>query len=110
MIDPYAPAGRRGLPKAASDLLSLADGYGWTTLVQWKTDTDGNDYVRIDIARINPFWYFQLIWRSRGTAVATLRLFGKTHQHIPIDGRGHGWINTPSLRYVAEIIRSAPNR
>lgn len=98
------------LPKAARELIAHATENGWTVLVHHGTDTDQHPFVTIQVGRVLPFWHFRLTWHTRATHGATYRLFSKIHYHMPVDGRGTGWLGTPSLRYVTETITANPRK
>lgn len=98
------------LPRAARELIAHATENGWVVVVQHGTDTADHPYVTVSLGRRMPIWHFRLTWHTRATGGGTYRLFSKIHRHVPLTGPGHGWRDSPSLRYVRETITANPRK
>jgi|ERR1700756_794769 len=87
------------LPKAAQELLQVAESAGWKSGVERGVDSGGSPFVTVAVgARSGErFWHYQITWHTRGTG--TYRLFGKI-----VRTDVHYWCDAPSLRTIRETI------
>lgn len=91
------------LPKAAAELLELAESREWKTGTQHGEDSGGSPFVTIAIGRKfadGTIFYYKITWHTRNTG--TYRLFGK----IARTPTSPGWHDAPSLREIQRVVEA----
>lgn len=82
------------LPKAAIELINIAELSDWLVGWQWSPEELEEDFVRVCVADKDSGEQFQFVWHSRNAGPGRLRLFSKLTQ----DGSGRPWRDGPSLK------------
>lgn len=93
------------LPKAARELVDLAESHGWQTLVQWQEDSGGAPFATVQVGRkLNDreCWHYRLTWHSRDTG--TLRY----QRGVCRTPDRMAWHDAPSLTKIRETITHHP--
>lgn len=97
----YTPEGFT-VPKAAAELLALAEAHGWETRRAWSVREDDQMVASLNVALRSKDWTFKLRWGV--DAGAGGRLAGRGLASGTMRG-WRGWRDAPSLKKISSIIR-----
>jgi hypothetical protein len=112
------------LPKAAADLIALAEANGWLARAIWTSEEVDDPFVCVDVGRklvdgeepvdpADPYapvrgdkWAYRVTWHSRDARPGQLKLFRRPLAATPWRPAHH---DGPSVKGIREVIERHPD-